>query len=112
MFEWDASKAMQNRAKHGVDFAEACEIFSGPVFTARDTRHDYGENRLISIGSVGTDDGEIATASDVSAATVDVVLVVVHTKRHDKTRLISARKANLNERKRYYGQLKKALKGD
>lgn len=78
LFEWDSKKDAANRKKHGISFKEACEIFKGPVLTAEDTREDYGEVRLISIGALAG----------------LVVVVVVYTDREGRTRIISARKAN------------------
>jgi len=64
-------------------------VFDGPVLTAYDGREDYGEPRFVTTGSLGT----------------SVVVVVVHTDRSSRIRLISARKANRHERKRYYAYL-------
>ena len=80
-FEWDEEKDRANRTKHGVSFEEAKAIFDGPVFTAPDERQDYGEERFISTGELGA----------------LVVVVVVHTSRSGRIRLISARKANRGE---------------
>lgn len=84
-FEWDERKNRLNIEKHGVGFATASRIFDGPVLTAADERHPYGEVREISIGVV---DGVLA-------------LVVVHTDRNGTTRIISARKASRKEREHY-----------
>lgn len=96
MFVWDRKKDAANLKKHGISFEEAKEIFDGPVLTRLDDRRDYGETRRISIGAL----------SGV------VVIVVAHTDRAGKTRIISARKANRNERKVYYEYLEKALGRD
>jgi uncharacterized DUF497 family protein len=90
-FEWDPEKSKSNLKKHGISFEEAKEIFLGPVLTAQDRRKDYGEKRFISIGAL----------SGV------VFLVVAHTDRKGKVRIISARKANQTERKFYYEHFKK-----
>jgi uncharacterized protein len=84
-FEWDPAKDERNFAKHGIRFDEALMIFDGPVLTSKDDRIDYGENREISIGEI---DGVIT-------------VVVVHTARSGRIRLISARLANRRERKLY-----------
>ncbi|SSC72583.1 unnamed protein product [Ciceribacter sp. T2.26MG-112.2] len=42
-FEWDETKNRINRQKHGISFEEACLIFDGSVFSAKDERLDYGE---------------------------------------------------------------------
>lgn len=89
-FEWDTKKSKLNLLKHGISFEEAKEIFHGSVFTAEDRRKDYGEMRFTSIGLI----------SGVA------VLVVIHTDRKGRTRIISARKANEKERGLYYEYLK------
>ena len=81
-FDWDSAKNEYNQRKHGVSFDEAKHVFDGPILTRADDREDYGENRDISLGELPS----------------HTVLVVVHTERGDKTRLISARKANRKER--------------
>lgn len=88
-FEWDERKNLANKRKHGLSFEEAIGIFNGPVFMAEDDRFDYGERREVSIGSLGS----------------DVVLVVVHTERAGKVRIVSARKARPKERRTYYEHL-------
>lgn len=90
-FEWDEAKNKQNIKKHGVSFKTACRIFEGPVLTLIDDRYDYGEVREISIGVVD----KIA------------VLTVVHTDRNGAKRLISARLARRDERKKYETTLQK-----
>ena len=85
MFEWDAAKDAANVAKHGVGFATAARIFEGPTLTAPDTRRDYGESRDNSIGTV---DGVL-------------YLVVTHTDRVGRIRIISARPAKRSERERH-----------
>ena len=87
-FEWDEEKSRVNRAKHGISFEEAQAIFNGPVLAAADEREDYGEERFISTGRFGT-----------------LVVVVVHTSRSGRIRLISARMANRKERQTYYEYL-------
>ena len=80
-FEWDDDKNRINIAKHGIDFAFARRIFDGFTLDREDTRFDYCETRMISVGCVD----EIA------------VLVVVHTDRSGTCRIISARQANKQE---------------
>lgn len=92
-YEWDESKEEINLIKHGISFSEAIEIFQYPYLTKIDDRKDYGEKRIISIGTL---DDEII-----------VILVIVHTKRETKTRIISARKANSKERKLYHEYIEK-----
>lgn len=95
-FEWDDAKDRANFEKHGIRFDEARHIFDGPVLTRADERADYGEVREISLGLLSP----------------AAPLLVVHTARGEKTRLISARKANRRERKIYYEFLERTLEGD
>ena len=87
-FEWDDSKNQRNAEKHFITFEEATTIFAGEVLTVADERYDYGEPRFLSLGEL-----RIGEA---------VVIVVVHTERQKRVRLISARKASRKERRRYY----------
>lgn len=87
-FEWDEAKNQANIRKHGVSFEIANRIFARPVLTSPDRRKNYGEDRYVSIGQVG------------HAA----VIVVTHTGRGGRIRLISARPASRKERKLYYEQ--------
>jgi uncharacterized DUF497 family protein len=50
--EWDELKNRANIHKHGLDFADAWEIFAGPMLIALDDRADYGEDRWIGIGEI------------------------------------------------------------
>ncbi len=80
-FEWDENKNRANLKKHGVSFAQAIEIFKGPIISFLDDRFDYGEVREITFGMTGN----------------LVILVVVHTDRVGVTRIISARRADRDE---------------
>ena len=84
-FEWDEAKNASNYAKHGIRFEEAVRIFTEPVVTSIDTREDYGEVREISIGRLYN----------------VVCITVVHTDRDGVLRVISARRANRSERKKF-----------
>ena len=85
-FEWDPLKANNNLLKHQVAFEEASSIFNDPQFiTFLDDEHSTNEERYISIG----------------ISNKNRVLMVAHTERKDKIRIISARKATDNEEKFY-----------
>jgi len=85
-FEWDAAKAARNEADHGVTFDVAMLVFADPfALEWRDDREDYGEDRYVVLGMV---DGR--------------VLYVAYTMRGDAIRIISARGAEPNERRRYH----------
>lgn len=85
-FEWDASKAADNIAKHGVSFERAKKVFVDPFAIERvDDRQDYGEQRFVLVGSAG-----------------DEVLFVAYTEREGCVRLISARRATKHEQEDYF----------
>lgn len=84
-FEWDATKAAQNLAKHGVVFEYASRVFRDPNrMDSPDDRRDYREQRRIVLGEI---EGR--------------VFVVAYTKREEVIRMISARKANPREARQY-----------
>lgn len=89
-FEWDETKNLQNIGKHGVSFETARRIFDRAVLTYRDRRKDYGEARYVSIGEL--DDAAL--------------VVVAHTDRAGRTRLISARPASRKERQAYHEKIR------
>ena len=91
-FEWDEDKNQENIRKHGLDFADAWEIFEAPMLTVLDTRADYGEDRWTGIGFLG-----------------NRIVVVVFTEREDTTRIISLRKALKHERKKFEDALRDRL---
>jgi uncharacterized DUF497 family protein len=83
--EWDERKNQANIQKHGLDFADAGEVFSLPMLVALDEREDYGEDRWIGVGLLKT-----------------FVVVVVYVERADDViRVISLRKALSHERAEY-----------
>ena len=85
-FEWDAAKAETNLVKHGVSFKEAATVFGDPfAMTYTDPDHSDEEDRYITFGQSGS--GRF--------------LMVSHTDREDRTRIISARKMSRKERKQY-----------
>ena len=85
-FEWNETKARLNAQKHRVTFDEAVTVFSDPgLLTFPDRLHSASEERFISIGR--SEPGR--------------VLLVVHTERGDRIRIISSRKATATERNHY-----------
>ena len=90
--EWDEEKRLSNLAKHGIDFADAEELFSGPVLSGKDDRKDYGEDRFIGYGFMR-----------------DRLVVVAFARRGEVVRIISLRKANSREGKRYEEAIKNRL---
>ena len=84
-FEWDPKKNLKNIRKRGISFRQATKIFTGDILEWEDTREDYGEIRMIAIGRFSRR-----------------LLRVIYTKRGNRTRIISARKADKNDRRKYY----------
>lgn len=92
-FEWDEQKNQTNIIKHGISFQEAQELFNDPkLLTYIDNRFNYEEIREISIGQL------LLPGQPV------IVVLVVHTDRNGVMRIISARRANKKERRRYEQQ--------
>ena len=84
-FEWNESKSEACYAEPGFDFAYAVRVFLDPDrLVAADDRFDYGEPRHRVLGRI---EGRI--------------FVVVYTPRGKRFRVISARKANQREVRRY-----------
>ena len=85
-FEWEPEKATRNFAKHGVSFHEAATVFDDPLgMTYFDPDHSEEEDRFLTVGH----------------STQGRLLVVSHTDRDDRTRIISARLATRKERKQH-----------
>ena len=85
-FEWDPKKANTNKEKHSVTFQEAATIFGDPLaVTFADPDHSEKEQRDITFG----------------LSKHKRLLVVSHTNRGDKTRIISARLMRHKERRIY-----------
>lgn len=85
-FEWNPKKAKSNLRKHKVSFDEAATAFNDILsFTFDDEAHSDVELRYVTLGM--SYQGRI--------------LVVAHTMRGEKVRIISAREATSRERKWY-----------
>jgi uncharacterized DUF497 family protein len=86
IFEWDEVKAKANLRKHRVSFEEGKTIFNDPfLFTFPNDKHSAREERYINIG--------------LSAN--GRVLILTHTERQGKIRIISCRRATPRERRFY-----------
>jgi uncharacterized protein len=86
LFEWDPAKAKRNLTKHSVDFAEAATVFGDELgATSPDPDHSMDEERYITFG----------------ISVNQRLLVVAHTDRGDRIRIISAREMTRGE-KQYY----------
>jgi len=85
-FEWDRNKAGHNLRKHEVSFSEAASVFADDLaITYDDPSHSTDENRHITVGF--SRQGRL--------------LVVAHTDRENRIRIISARKTTRRERLLY-----------
>jgi uncharacterized DUF497 family protein len=88
-FEWDPAKERENRRKHGISFAIAQHAFSDPDALSEQDRIEGGERRWRTLGLVDA----------------VLLLLVAHTVESDGLdeiiRIISARRADRKERKRY-----------
>jgi uncharacterized DUF497 family protein len=92
-FEWDPAKNLSNQRKHGVSFEEAAQVFRDSLYVSWKERVQDGEERWQAYGKV---DGL-------------VLLMVAHTIREELEdgtvieviRIISARRAEPKERRRY-----------
>lgn len=85
-FEWDKGNLEKSYRKHGITPNEAEEVFlDKEILFLEDTKHSTQENRFWAIGKI----------------TNSKILMIAHTIRGDKIRIISTRLANKKERKLY-----------
>jgi len=82
-FEWDELKSSANLVKHGISFDDASEVFYQPVILKKSNRNN--EERWLAIG-----------------ISHDRLMSVIFTRRNDLIRIISARRAEPFERRRYH----------
>ena len=78
-FEYDINKSKANKIKHGIDFEEAKELWSGEHISIVPVR-SHTESRLAAIGKI-----------------YNKIWTVVFTLRNEKIRIISARRAREKE---------------
>jgi uncharacterized DUF497 family protein len=85
-FEWDPKKASANEQKHNVSFQEAATVFGDPLaITFADPDHSVKEQRYVTFG----------------LSRYNRLLVVSHTDRRGRIRIISARLMTRKERRIY-----------
>jgi uncharacterized protein len=82
--DWDEEKDAVNRAKHGVGLGDAARLEWASAKLEIDERFDYGEERWIANVLLG-----------------DRLYICIYTDRTTVRRIISLRKANNRELKRY-----------
>ena len=88
-FQWDEKKNRETLRDRSISFKRAALVFDDPDRVERiDDRYDYGEERIAVIGrSAGR------------------LLYVVYTWRGNARRIISARKAEKDERRVYHSRI-------
>ena len=84
VFEWEREKAQANLEKHGVSFEEAAEAFLDPFYQTGDASRDEEQRDFL-----------------IGYSSSQRLLLVVHTERGERVRIISARPATRAERKIY-----------
>ena len=81
---FDPEKSARNDAERGLPFSMVEDFIWDTALVATDERFDYGEDRWIALGYIGAR-----------------LFVLVFTETKDGIRVISFRKANAREAKRY-----------
>lgn len=81
---YDSTKDEANIIKHGLSLADASRIDWSSLYAMEDTRHDYGEVRMIGYALIGVR-----------------LHCIVFTDRVSERRIISLRKANKKEVQNY-----------
>jgi uncharacterized DUF497 family protein len=88
LITYDPQKRAETLSNRGFDFEHAPRVFSGDFYEVVDDRRDYGEVRWQTVGWLN-----------------EVMVMVVWTPRGDARHIISMRKCNERERRRYLEQL-------
>ena len=88
MISFDPAKRLRTLEQRGLDFLDAETVFAGPTIELPDRRRDYGEVRIICIGRLR-----------------GRVVIVVYTDRNGIRHIISMRKANDREQRRFFPNL-------
>ncbi len=83
-FDWDENKRLANLGKHQIDFLDAKEIWEGPIVEIASVQSHHNEDRYIALGLLDSD-----------------VIAVIYTWRRQMRRIISARRARINEKALY-----------
>jgi hypothetical protein len=87
-FDWNPVKARRNRAKHGIDFEVAKDVFLDRAGIVETDDSDPDEERWRIIGLGG----------------IKLLFVVFTEPDDDVIHIISAREASKREERRYFGQ--------
>lgn len=84
----DPAKRAKTIAERGLDMDRAGEVFDSPHLTIPDQRLNYGEDRFVTVGRL---DGRM--------------VVLAWTWRGEDIRIISVRKANVREQRKFADRL-------
>lgn len=79
-FTWHEPKRQASLQKHGLNFADAEQVFAGPTMTLEDTRDYRGEQRFNTTGFFGM-----------------AIVTICHTETESEIHIISMRKATPHE---------------
>lgn len=85
---FDPQKRQKTLVERQVDFLDAAKVLANKTFEFPDLRKDYGEKRVVAVGYLEKR-----------------MVVIVYVGRGDTKQIISMRKANAREIKRYQDQL-------
>lgn len=88
MIRFDTAKHLRTLEQRDLDFLDAESVFAGPTIEVPDRRRDYGEVRIVSVGWLR-----------------DGAVIVVYTERNGLKHIISMRKANEREQRRFFPDL-------
>lgn len=81
---YDPAKRLKTLLERGLDFDDAAEVFAGTTLDVADTRHDYGEIRIVCYGMLA-----------------GRMVAIGYTPRADVRHVFSMRKANGREQTRF-----------
>jgi uncharacterized protein len=88
---FDPAKRATRLRDRNLDFADAAEVFAGKALNIPDERRDYGETRIITVGSLR-----------------GRMVIVVWTQRGNARHVFSMRKANDREKARFGKRLEES----
>ncbi len=83
-YEWDPAKSLLNEKKHGISFEAALILWQSDTIEVEEIAYAKLESRSATLGIIGKK-----------------VYVVIWTRRKDKIRLITVRRARHHEEKLY-----------
>jgi len=88
---FDPAKRDATRRDRGLDFEDAADVFAGKCLDIPDDRHDYGELRIMTVGSLR-----------------GRMVIVLWSPRGDARHVFSMRKANDREKARFAQRLEES----